>query len=74
MFWVRVLVTGLVAFNVGIIAGGLLAYISTARHSHDVWEIRNRAGDTYYVLTPEEVDAALAVDGMLAVRRLRVLT
>ena len=67
-------IAAVVFFNVGMFAGMFLAYVATARNSFDVYEVTNGEGFTYYLVDPYEVEAALHVDGMLAVKRLRVLT
>lgn len=73
MRWVLYIGGVLVLFNVGVLAGMFMAYIATVRNSVDIWEVTNDEGHTYYVYDVDEVAMALAVDGMLAVRRLRVL-
>lgn len=62
-----------VLFNVGVLVGAALSYIGAANNSYEVWEVTNRDGHTYWLTDVAEVEAALHVDGMLAVRRLRVL-
>lgn len=61
-------------FTAGLFVGGFMCAVGTAQHSHDIYEITNQQGHTYWLTDPYEVEAALKVDGMLAVRRLRVLT
>lgn len=73
MRWVVYLGTVVVMFNVGVMAGAFMAYVATSRNSVDIWEVTNAEGCTYYVYDADEVAMALQVDGMLAVRRLRVL-
>lgn len=73
MSWVTFLIAGVLAFNIGIVFGAVLSYIGHSNNSFDVWEVTNRDGATYYLTDPAEVQTALDLDGMLAVRRLRVL-
>lgn len=61
-------------FTAGLFVGGFLCAVGAAQNSYEIWEVTNREGATYWLTDPYEVDAALKVDGMLAVRRLRVLT
>ena len=68
------IVTAVAFFNVGFLAGAFMFAVGNARNSFDVWEVTNTEGHTYYLGDPLEVEAALHVDGLLAVRRLRVLT
>ena len=71
---IALILVAVVFFNIGVFAGLFMAYAATARNSFDVYECTNNDGHTYYLVDPYEVEAALHVDGMLAVKRLRVLT
>jgi hypothetical protein len=61
-------------FTLGMLVGGFLFAVGNAQNSYDIFEVTNLEGHTYWLTDPYEVDAALRVDGMLTVRRLRVLT
>ena len=61
------------AFGIGIGAGAIWMAWLFKTNSFDVFEVTSPDGYTYLVADVCEVEAALKVDGMLAVRRLRVL-
>lgn len=55
-------------------AGALIFAVGCVKNSHDIYEITTPSGARYWLRDVAEVEAALKVDGLLAVRRLRVLT
>lgn len=62
-----------VAGSVGFMAGVVFICAWFVKNTGDIWQITSPAGHTYYVWDIREVEAALRVDGMLAVHRMRVI-
>lgn len=73
MSTVAAVVVACLVFDAGLLFGAFLAGVGRASRTTLMWEVQNRDGHTYLLDDPHEVQAALAVDGFLSVRRLTVI-